>query len=267
MTIGSDPEVFIFNTVKQKVVSVEGMIKNGIKGTKHDPLKVEEGFYIQEDNVLAEYNIKPCETINDWVESHEFMIDTINMILPDNHICYISSSEILDDEYLKTSQAREAGCESDINLYLEDENEKPDLKNTNLRTAGGHIHVGIDNSDDFNEILKFVKALDLFLGVPSILLDDDTDRRKLYGLAGSFREKPYGFEYRTLSNFWLKTKSLQKWVFNQVHEASKNLNIDFDSLELNKIIDNNDKEKAKQLIKKYNICVESSDTLVSKTAI
>jgi hypothetical protein len=33
--------------------------------------------------------------------------------------------------------------------------------------------------------------------------DKDTERRKLYGKPGAFRPKPYGCEYRVLSNAWV----------------------------------------------------------------
>jgi hypothetical protein len=51
-----------------------------------------------------------------------------------------------------------------------------------------------------------VKFIDLFTAIPAVLLDPGKkgkDRRNIYGKAGSFRYTPYGFEYRTLSNFIL----------------------------------------------------------------
>jgi hypothetical protein len=40
-------------------------------------------------------------------------------------------------------------------------------------------------------------------------------RRELYGKAGAFRPKPYGVEYRVLSNRWLNSEALIRWVYNQ----------------------------------------------------
>ncbi len=39
--------------------------------------------------------------------------------------------------------------------------------------------------------------------MPAIILDKDKVRTRNYGKPGNFRPKPYGMEYRTLSNFWI----------------------------------------------------------------
>jgi hypothetical protein len=53
-----------------------------------------------------------------------------------------------------------------------------------------------------------VRELDYYLGLPSLKWDTDGRRRKLYGKAGAFRPKPYGLEYRVLSNKWLSDEKL-----------------------------------------------------------
>ena len=55
----------------------------------------------------------------------------------------------------------------------------------------GHIHIGYDNSTKETNF-AIIKALDLFLGVPSLEIDLDERRRGLYGKAGCFRHKKYG---------------------------------------------------------------------------
>jgi hypothetical protein len=60
--------------------------------------------------------------------------------------------------------------------------------------------------------------LDLFLGSTSVLMDHDPTslaRKKLYGGAGNHRWCPaYGVEYRTLSNFWLRSPSMVRLMYN-----------------------------------------------------
>jgi hypothetical protein len=68
-----------------------------------------------------------------------------------------------------------------------------------------------------------VKQLDSYLGLPSLLFDRDTLRRKMYGQAGAFRPKPYGVEYRVLSNAWLLNENRMRFVFNQTTRAVNDL--------------------------------------------
>ena len=99
--------------------------------------------------------------------------------------------------------------------------------------------------------------LDIFLGVPSILVDQDTKRRSLYGKAGNFRLQPWGVEYRVLSSFMMSNEDLISKVYNNTIEAIIRYNDyglpDIDNYIVQCIINNNDKTKAKQLIKKLNI--------------
>jgi hypothetical protein len=103
----------------------------------------------------------------------------------------------------------------------------------------------------------------MVLGVPATLIDTDTARREFYGKAGSFRPKdtinfdadigpdPYdGVEYRTLSNFWLKSEELMGWVWNGVERVYNNLEELSDKAlfykdEVVSIINSGNSEKAK----------------------
>jgi glutaredoxin len=251
--IGADPEVFIFNTTSNKIVSVEGMIKTPEgEGTKQHPLVVEGEFKLQEDNVLAEYNIPACSTLQEWLDAHDFMLNAINVFVPDDCSYKIQASATLDDEFLQSDQAKEIGCESDYNVWLEEENKSLEEYPSNLRCAGGHIHLGIpEDEQDIENLQNIIKKMDMFLGVPSIILDDDKERRSVYGKAGAFRFKPYGLEYRTLSNFWLSSKELMTWAYNQTMLAIES-DIEIDS-EAEKIINSQDVNKAYSFCDKYNI--------------
>jgi hypothetical protein len=73
----------------------------------------------------------------------------------------------------------------------------------------------------------FVFMLDLFVGIPSVLIDHGTDsykRRKYFGRAGSHRDKPYGLEYRVLSPFWLRNKSTTQLIYKLVEFVFDNMN-------------------------------------------
>lgn len=83
-------------------------------------------------------------------------------------------------------------CDPDYCIYTEKQNEKPkDADTTNIRSAGFHIHVGYDNPE-VDRSLRLLFYLDAYLGLPSILIDKDVQRRTLYGKAGCFRLTDYG---------------------------------------------------------------------------
>jgi hypothetical protein len=226
LKVGSDPEAFLRDK-KGKLVSA---IKY-IPGTKYSPHKTNHG-YIQHDNILAEFNSIPADNKLDFINNHRLIIKDLEEVLKplDLKLDFIASS-LCTKSLLSDPLAQLAGCEPDFDVWNWRENVKVDYSKTNKRAAGGHLHISFDQAEgSYENRAKFVKALDLVLGVPSVLLDDDIDRRSLYGKAGSFRPKdtlnedPYdGVEYRTLSNFWLRSEGLMGWVFDSVKRVYDNL--------------------------------------------
>jgi hypothetical protein len=67
------------------------------------------------------------------------------------------------------------------------------------------------------------KQLDFYLGLSSLIYDKDTKRRTMYGAQGAFRPKPYGVEYRVLSNAWLQSEELVAWVYRTTIKAINDL--------------------------------------------
>ena len=62
--------------------------------------------------------------------------------------------------------------------------------------------------------------MDLFVGVPSIIKDPGGERRReLYGMPGAYRIKPLCCKYREHSNFWIFSRELVEWVYNQTAKA------------------------------------------------
>ncbi|GAF96989.1 unnamed protein product, partial [marine sediment metagenome] len=116
---------------------------------------------------------------------------------------------------LDCDEARRFACDPDFDPYDISINVMaPDASEGTLRSCGGHIHLGNEKvGDDFDMQLEVVKTMDIFLGMPSLLLDKDPTsqrRRELYGKAGAHRPKPYGVEYRALGNFWLSHPKLTR---------------------------------------------------------
>ena len=210
--IGADPEFFI----KKKYggyASAVGLIG----GSKWEPKKIDEdGHAILEDNVAVEFNIKPASSFDEFRSSIHKVLDHIRGILPGYEFSKESAVSFPQEE-LMTPEAQMFGCEPDFDAWRECVNEKPCADDKNLRSAGGHIHVGSDLA--ISNPVAVIRAMDLFLGVPSTQLDAGTLRRELYGKAGCFRAKSYGAEYRTLSNFWIFDDSLIQWAFDGTQRA------------------------------------------------
>lgn len=225
VTIGSDPELFIFNESTQKVVSSIGLIP-GEKGKAYKPEGFEEGFGLQIDNILAEFNIPPVSINMEGAEDTfvQHMNKMKNFIKEyvakanKNYTILCSASELIDDDQLQSAEAKLFGCSPDYNVYTLEENPRPRGTETNMRSTGMHIHIGYD-SPTLDTSIALLKVMDLFLGVPSVLIDPDTRRRSLYGKAGCFRLTEYGIEYRVLSGYFLKDDKHIRWVYQQTVKA------------------------------------------------
>lgn len=252
ITIGADPEVFLCNT--NGFVSAEG--KFG--GTKEKPKRLDRnGFAIQEDNVMAEFNIPPATSPLELYDNLTYMLDYIK-VGANQFDCKLNkaASAEFDIDQLNTEQAMTFGCDPDYNAYTRSANDGIIIENERLRTCGGHVHIGYDNpSEDVS--IALIKALDITLGLPSIIKDPDTRRRSMYGKAGAYRLQPFGVEYRTLSNFWIFEKHHINWVFDGVHAAVDLVNSEalftieesvFGSAVKN-VINRNDKQLAINLLK------------------
>jgi len=137
------------------------------------------------------------------------------------------------------------------------------MNTSNLRTTGAHIHFSWDGINQ-EQIEETVKACDLFLGVPSVIIEPENTRRELYGKAGEFRfsgdwERA---EYRSLSSYFAGTEDLCRWTYNNTHKAIEWVEdenkIDISgnlAKEIIETINTSNKEKAFSLIKEYNIPV------------
>lgn len=104
-----------------------------------------------------------------------------------------------------------------------------------------------------------IRAMDLTLGAPGLLLDEDNRRRELYGKAGACRPKMYGdipgVEWRTSSNWWVKERKYMEWTFSGAQLALEMKDeIDWDKMEvLRQAINTGDRKTAEALIKYFKI--------------
>lgn len=206
LAVGHDAEVFA-TTPTGEVTSAIGRIG----GTKECPLSVPDGA-LQEDNVLAELNIHPAYTEQEFIERTVSVMHTLASFIDG---VSIQSSHLFTKDQLKSfgPGAVRMGCDPDYDSYTRTKKQTPSPFNL-MRAAGGHIHVELSVKGDASLNYKVARSMDVYMGMPSIIMDKDVARRQMYGQAGSMRHKPYGVEYRTLSNFWLQSTILMSWVYN-----------------------------------------------------
>ncbi len=222
LTLGCDPEVFIqIPKKRQRFVSAHDLVP----GSKTEPFKLKKGA-VQADGTAAEFNIDPCATVDEWIGNLKEVQDQIlNGIRAKHPTAEFDWSPIrtYSPKYWEEKvpkYAKELGCDPDFNAYTGRENPRPDVTAIgSMRSAGGHIHFGWTSGVDpldpthFKDCCILTKALDTFLFPFSPSWDDDRKRMSIYGKPGAFRPKPYGMEYRVLSNAWVKSERTQRFVY------------------------------------------------------
>lgn len=226
--VGADPECWLRDPSTGQFISAH----DKIPGTKLEPFKVVNGA-IQVDGVAAEFNIEPAINWEEFINNNTSVIKQLQARIPNLELVY-SPTAVFDPDYFKSlpDQARELGCNPDFNAWTGELNPTPNGSNTSMRTAAGHIHIGwLDNVDpgdpSHREDCHIVtKQMDYFLGMFSVLWDNSSERRTLYGKAGALRYKKYGSEYRVLSNVWLTNNNLMKYVYDNTIYGMKSITED-----------------------------------------
>lgn len=215
--IGCDPELFVY-TDKGTPVSAHDLIP----GTKVEPHEVDKGA-VQVDGVAAEFNIVPAKTEDEFVRNIVRVEAQLLEILhkQNNKLVLRATPTIKFTRRMWEAipeDAKMLGCEPDFNAYSMGRNPKPHT-NKLMRTGSGHIHISWGQNPDevkrpwMHHVGELVYHLDHHLYPQSLKWDTDEERRELYGQEGAFRPKPYGVEYRVLSNKWVETEKTMRYVY------------------------------------------------------
>lgn len=207
--IGADPELFVADSRTQVPTPIVGLLG----GTKAEPMPMDglaDGFAYQEDNVMVEFNIPPAEGADEFVSNIRTGLGYIENLVRTSHgLAPMRAGEVLfSEDALATPQASMFGCSAEYDAYGQGV-QVPVVNPDSLvdghgawRFAGGHVHLGYNAEGDIPPF-AVAQLCDVWIGLSSVGVDPQRQRRSLYGQAGRFRPTAYGMEYRTLSNYWL----------------------------------------------------------------
>lgn len=211
-TVGTDPEIFAVDP-QGEVVPAWMYLPDKAK-PKHFKSANHKTGTLYWDGFQAEFTTQGTDTCLLWMSDNvqagiQAVYDaakavgaklTIQNVLPVN------------PDYLQTESLEHVqfGCAPSYNVYGLQGNIQ-DGRDVPFRFAGGHLHFGVShlptNPEARQQVIeKYVRALDMILGVASVSLLGELDnpiRRQFYGLPGEYRMPKHGFEYRVLSNAWL----------------------------------------------------------------
>lgn len=219
LLVGADPEFFIRDAVTTRPLIICGLLG----GTKERPMPMQglaKGFAYQEDNVMAEFNVPPTDSLHTFYNNIQSGLGYVVSILQrtNPNIQADPRCEILFPiaELNTHAKALEFGCSPDFDGWRNGE-PCPQIDpaalvdgKSALRCAGGHLHFGYTSEIPHPIMAQFC---DLLIGLPSLRRDKQIKRRALYGTPGRFRPTSYGIEYRTLSNFWLFDSHAVETIF------------------------------------------------------
>lgn len=262
LRVGADPEMFAYKGGYP--ISAYGLIQ----GDKENPFPVDGGA-VQVDGMALEFNINPAETEDQFVSHLNKVISALRNMVPDYEVLATPVAEF-GAEYIaqQPHAATHLGCNPDFDAWADGYINEPPNGKLPFRTGAGHVHVGWVESNDANifddahitDCCNRIKQLDFYLGLPSLFFDKGIKRREMYGKPGAFRPKSYGAEYRVLSNAWLASDSLKRWVFRNTKVAMQRADEgDFafkkvhHSILKNMMLPDPDLRRVRQIMEKLNI--------------
>ncbi|MEI8270879.1 MAG: hypothetical protein WCG45_05950 [bacterium] len=218
-SLGADPEFMIGNGDELKsAINFLPSKENSIKNCGNE-------FYY--DNMLAEIAIKPSFNKKEAVENFEKSLRFLAKKVYPNKIG-ICSAAYFPWEEINCNQAKIASCNPEYSAYslsvvrpsielIEQKEDHYQFK-TNLRTCGGHIHLGSEILEDGLAKINVVRMMYLFIAIPFLFFDLQNSklRRSCYGLAGTHRvpSQKGRLEYRTLSNCWFRSPEYVELIYD-----------------------------------------------------
>jgi hypothetical protein len=265
-TYGSDPEYAVVDSNDNVVI-----IEEYLPGSKAQPFDLGDGIGVQPDGVAIEMTIPPCNSKKEYLDAMLLAQDKANTIVkainPEYKIKALSSAKYAVEELEKHPNCMQFGCSKSFNAWTMGETYVPPASSVGeYRSFGSHIHCGITNLKDSDEefassITTLMKTLDVFVGIPSVFIDRDVDRRRIYGTAGDFRYRELKnclvVEYRVLGGALLESEETMGWVFDAIQSGIKHYNENCNNEDYLNMLEECDYE--------IQNCIKTGDTNVAST--
>lgn len=230
--LGCDPEFFLFNKETGCIESAHDLVP----GSKGIPYKLTYGGVLS-DGVAVEFNIDPAESAEVFEININHTLKEIRALVPAKYKFEYKSTAVFKGDYWKDlpNTAKEIGCDPDFNAFTG--NRASRSPKDGIRHAGGHIHVGWRDPTDITPShlwdAKYIcrQMYYSFARLFNTFQKEDYERQ--YDVPKSvFRPKPYGAEFRGLSNLWLGYPKLYSYIFNTCKKAYERT---LEGLELNEL--------------------------------
>lgn len=210
---GADPELFLKRN--GKIIGSERVIpEGGVVDEVFLSNYISKGSYrpaVIRDGVQVELNPLPNTCRESFGENLSYAFRMLRGSLKGTSITpsFAPVVEVSQEELDALSdKSKVLGCAASRNHHDPSATVKV-AEGYKKRSAGGHIHLGINHDKHMMANReRLVPLLDILVGNTSVLIDRDpsaAERRLVYGRAGEYRLPPHGLEYRTLSNWWLRS--------------------------------------------------------------
>lgn len=205
---GSDPEIFVMDATGKLIPAFKALPK----GT---PSFYADGFAFEANVSYASCHYDVADNVKLFIAAASWQgtptLQNVVEISPEEMAGY-SDLEI------------RLGCTPSFNAYGM-QGDLADGRSLLWRSAGGHVHLGINRALPVSRIIadEIAKTCDALAGLVGVCMARNFDkpiRRRHYGLAGEYRLPAHGFEYRTLSNWWLIAPSAAHIAFDLTREAA-----------------------------------------------
>lgn len=280
ITMGADVEFFFMNPTTGAVVPSDQLLPS-----KRKPLKVaghkgklydESGYplgILHVDGIQGELTVAPsgCRSwildyMRDGLVAARKIADEKGLVLS-TASCVPTPEEILS---VATEEGVAFGCDPDFAAWDNGAVNINEIypRQHYQRYAGCHLHLGIPEKYDDEDVVNIVQLLDMYLGCSLVLLERDdptvAQRRAVFGKAGVFRYTKYGLEYRVPSARLLNHPYLYhfafgvgRWItemyFNDKRFFSDSVeNLNRNPLPVINAINTNDPEQASWVLKKLD---------------